>query len=76
MKYIYLVVSRRKLQYGAFETYEDARRRADYYQRSFTWDFFRIVRIKLYGPGYLKTPTTGTVFEDIDRSYQFINSLS
>ena len=75
MKYVYLIVSKHNLPYGAFETYEDARRRADYYQRSFTWDIFRIVRLKLFSPGYLKTPSTGTMFEDIDRSYQFINSL-
>ncbi len=76
MKYVYLILSKAKLPYGTFVSYEDARRRANYLQRSFTWDFFRIIRLRLYSPGYLHTPSTGTMQEDIDRSYEFLQSLS
>lgn len=76
MKYVYLIVSKGKLPYGTFVSYDDARQRVDYLQRSFTWDVFRIVRLKLYSPGYLKTPATGTMQENIDRQYDFLQSLS
>lgn len=75
MKYVYLIVSQSKLPYGTFVSYDDARLRANYLQRSFTWDVFRIVRLRLYSPGYLATPSTGTMQEDIDRSYEFLHSL-